>query len=115
MNNLIQQQNSHFRKKIPADAETSNVLIATVDFIDEPVVGLARLKKSVLLEDVTEVSVPTRFMVVIIGSVNCKNELHEIGRCISTMMADNVSSFYFKKTFNFNFFFSFTDFSRSCL
>ncbi|CAD5115761.1 DgyrCDS4706 [Dimorphilus gyrociliatus] len=89
-NGVIHKQNTHFRKKIPADAEASNVMLATMDFISEPVVGIARLKKSIHLEDVTEVSVPTRFMVIILGSINYKNELHEIGRCISTLMADNI-------------------------
>lgn len=43
-------------KKIPAGAEATNVLIGEVDFLDHHVSAFIRLKNSVLLGDLTEVS-----------------------------------------------------------
>lgn len=47
-------------KKIPRDAEASNVLVGEVDFLDSPFVAFVRLQQSVMLGGLTEVPVPTR-------------------------------------------------------
>lgn len=47
-------------KKIPRDAEASNVLVGEVDFLDKPFVAFVRLVQSIMLGGVTEVPVPTR-------------------------------------------------------
>ncbi len=41
-------------RKIPADAEASNVLVGEVDFLDYQFSAFIRLNKSVVLNDFTE-------------------------------------------------------------
>lgn len=48
-------------KKIPRDAEASNVLIGEVDFLDKPFVSFVRLAEATTLGGLTEVPVPTRY------------------------------------------------------
>uniref|UniRef100_A0A3B3DYZ2 Anion exchange protein n=1 Tax=Oryzias melastigma TaxID=30732 RepID=A0A3B3DYZ2_ORYME len=48
-----------FMKKIPRDAEASNVLIGEVDFLDKPFVAFVRLAQATTLGGLTEVPVPT--------------------------------------------------------
>lgn len=53
-------------KKIPRDAEASNVLIGEVDFLDKPFVSFVRLAQATTLGGLTEVPVPTRW-----GCLSC--------------------------------------------
>ncbi|CAD5120156.1 DgyrCDS8731 [Dimorphilus gyrociliatus] len=90
MPNVVHKQNAHFRKKIPPDAEATNVLVAATEIVDEPMMSFVRLRESSSLDDVTEVNVPTRFMIIILGPTELHAELHEMGRCISTLMSDEI-------------------------
>lgn len=54
------QLRNKFIKKIPRDAEASNVLIGEVDFLDKPFVAFVRLAQATTLGGLTEVPVPTR-------------------------------------------------------
>lgn len=47
-------------KKIPRDAEASNVLVGEVDFLHKPFVAFVRLSQATTLGGLTEVPVPTR-------------------------------------------------------
>ena len=42
-------------KKIPPGSEASNVLVGEVEFLDHAIIAFVRLKKAVLLGDITEV------------------------------------------------------------
>lgn len=55
------QLKNKFMKKIPRDAEASNVLIGEVDFLDKPFVAFVRLAQAATLGGLTEVPVPTRW------------------------------------------------------
>lgn len=79
-------------KKIPAGAEASNVLVGEVDFLEHQFTAFIRLNKSCLLGDFTEVPVPTRFLFIILGPKGNIHKYHEIGRAISTLMSDEVST-----------------------
>lgn len=48
-------------KKLPPDAEASNVLVGEVDFLEAPFVAFVRLQQAVMLGSLTEVPVPTRY------------------------------------------------------
>ncbi|KAF7643155.1 hypothetical protein LDENG_00244360 [Lucifuga dentata] len=54
------QLRNKFMKKLPRDAEASNVLVGEVDFLDAPFVAFVRLQQAVMLGALTEVPVPTR-------------------------------------------------------
>lgn len=55
-----QQLKNKFIKKIPKDAEASNVLVGEVEFLEKPFVAFVRLLQATMLGGVTEVPVPTR-------------------------------------------------------
>lgn len=55
-------------KKLPRDAEASNVLVGEVDFLDAPFVAFVRLQQAVMLGALTEVPVPTRWLRFMSGS-----------------------------------------------
>lgn len=78
-------------RKIPQNAEASNVLVGEVDFLPRPIIAFVRLLHSVTLGDLTEVPIPTRFMFIMLGPPSEESsKYHEIGRCIATLMSDKV-------------------------
>ena len=60
-------KNAHFLKKLPKDSEASNIMVGEVDFLDEPFAAFIRLQNSTQLGDLTEVSLPTRFLFILLG------------------------------------------------
>ncbi|XP_041855804.1 solute carrier family 4 member 4a isoform X2 [Melanotaenia boesemani] len=84
------QLRNKFMKKLPRDAEASNVLVGEVDFLDAPFVAFVRLQKAVMLGALTEVPVPTRFLFILLGPKGKAKSYHEIGRAIATLMSDEV-------------------------
>lgn len=78
-------------KKLPPGSEASNVLVGEVDFLSHTIIAFVRLADAVLLGDLTEVPIPTRFLFILLGPKGCQNRYHEIGRAIATLMADEVS------------------------
>ncbi|KAM4576200.1 solute carrier family 4 member 4a isoform 3-T3 [Odontesthes bonariensis] len=84
------QLRNKFMKKLPRDAEASNVLVGEVDFLDTPFVAFVRLQQAVMLGALTEVPVPTRFLFILLGPKGKANSYHEIGRAIATLMSDEV-------------------------
>ncbi|XP_069379339.1 solute carrier family 4 member 4a isoform X6 [Paralichthys olivaceus] len=84
------QLRNKFMKKLPRDAEASNVLVGEVDFLDAPFVAFVRLQQAVMLGALTEVPVPTRFLFILLGPKGKAKSYHEIGRAIATLMSDEV-------------------------
>ena len=107
-------------KKIPRDAEASNVLVGEVDFLNKPFVAFVRLAQATTLGGLTEVPVPTRweqksassnkkplaieitwphtlshlprrFLFILLGPQGKAKSYNEIGRAIATLMVDDVS------------------------
>ena len=81
-------------RKIPGGSEAANILIGQVDFLKEPVVCFARLNKSAVLADLTEVALPTRFIFLVLGPPDSTSiwEYGEIGRAMAALLSDAVSS-----------------------
>lgn len=52
--------------------------------------AFVRLKDAVTLDGVLDVSLPTRFLVVVLGPDTPQISYHEIGRAIATMMSERV-------------------------
>ncbi|KAG7490246.1 electrogenic sodium bicarbonate cotransporter 1 isoform X2 [Solea senegalensis] len=84
------QLRNKFMKKLPRDAEASNVLVGEVDFLDAPFVAFVRLHQAVMLGALTEVPVPTRFLFILLGPKGKAKSYHEIGRAIATLMSDEI-------------------------
>ncbi|KAM9810351.1 solute carrier family 4 member 4a [Neosynchiropus ocellatus] len=85
-----EQLRNKFMKKLPRDAEASNVLVGEVDFLDSPFVAFVRLQQAVMLGALTEVPLPTRFLFILLGPKGKAKSYHEIGRAIATLMSDEV-------------------------
>ncbi|TRZ02129.1 hypothetical protein DNTS_031909 [Danionella cerebrum] len=86
------QLKNKFMKKIPRDAEASNVLVGEVDFLEKPFVAFVRLSQATTLGGLTEVPVPTRFLFVLLGPPGKAKSYNEIGRAIATLMVDDLFS-----------------------
>ncbi|XP_023676482.2 electrogenic sodium bicarbonate cotransporter 1-like isoform X1 [Paramormyrops kingsleyae] len=84
------QLKNKFIKKLPKDAEASNILVGEVDFLDSPLVAFVRLRQAVMLGALTEVPLPTRFLFILLGPKGNAKSYHEIGRAIATLMSDEV-------------------------
>lgn len=82
--------NSSIMKKLPPGTEATNVLIGGVDFLEKPLCAFVRFDKAQELGDLTEVSLPTKFMFVLLGPQKQSSYYHEVGRSISTLMSDEV-------------------------
>ena len=54
-------------KKLPKDAEASNILVGEVEELDAPFSVFIRLNKGVYLGDHNEVPLPTRFIFILLG------------------------------------------------
>uniref|UniRef100_UPI0009B4DE01 electrogenic sodium bicarbonate cotransporter 4 n=1 Tax=Monopterus albus TaxID=43700 RepID=UPI0009B4DE01 len=86
------QLKNKFMKKIPRDAEASNVLIGEVDFLDKPFVSFVRLAQATTLRGLTEVPVPTRFLFILLGPHGKTKSYNETGRAVATLMVDDLFS-----------------------
>jgi len=92
-------------KKIPPNAEATNVLVGAVDFLQTPVYAFVRLAKGVTIPDLVEVPLPTRFLFISLGPCNEHLRYHEIGRSIATLMSDEVIlkiNFFFERQIFFS-------------
>ena len=80
---------SDVKSRIPAGAEATSVLVGTVEELDRQVVGFIRLSQGCLLRNLLEVSIPVRFIFIVLGPPACDN--YETGRSLATLMSDKVS------------------------
>ncbi|XP_010135573.1 PREDICTED: electrogenic sodium bicarbonate cotransporter 4, partial [Buceros rhinoceros silvestris] len=86
------QLKNKFIKKIPKDAEASNVLVGEVEFLEKPFVAFVRLLPATMLGGGKEGPVPTRFLFILLGPSGKAKSYNEIGRAIATLMVDDLFS-----------------------
>uniref|UniRef100_A0A3B3V630 Solute carrier family 4 member 1 (Diego blood group) n=1 Tax=Poecilia latipinna TaxID=48699 RepID=A0A3B3V630_9TELE len=94
---LLSHTQSHQSKEINLKLQNKQMLISpcavtagSVGFLDRPFLAFVRLQEAVLLDSVLEVSVPVRFLFLLLGPPTASLEYHQIGRSVSTLMADQV-------------------------
>lgn len=85
---LKKTHNDYILKRIPAGAEATTVLVGAVDFLDQPTIAFVRLAEGVFMPSLTEITIPVRFMFILLGPRNADLDYHEVGRSISTLMAN---------------------------
>ncbi|XP_063546965.1 anion exchange protein 3 [Cydia strobilella] len=85
---LRRGHNEAIMKRIPGDAEATTVLVGGVGFLDQPTIAFVRLAHGILMPSITEVPIPVRFMFILLGPVTAELDYHEVGRSISTLMAN---------------------------
>lgn len=79
-------------KKIPLNALSNNILVGEVDFLSTPISGFVRLHSPCKLGDITEVSIPTKFIYIYLGPkpTSSSRNYVQIGRALATLMSDSV-------------------------
>ena len=65
------------------------MLVGNVDELDRQVVAFIRLSQGCMLGNLMEVSIPVRFIFIVLGPPS--NDNYEIGRSLATLMSDKVS------------------------
>ncbi|XP_059167054.1 anion exchange protein 3-like isoform X2 [Physella acuta] len=75
-------------RRIPKGAEASNVLVGQVDFLKKPAMAFVRLAEGQLLENLTEVPLPVRFLFILLGPDKGGMDYHEVGRSFATLMSN---------------------------
>ncbi|XP_017773289.1 PREDICTED: band 3 anion transport protein isoform X2 [Nicrophorus vespilloides] len=81
-------QNDTILKRIPVGAQGSSVLVGSVDFLEQPAIAFIRLAEGVVIPSLIEVNLPVRFIFLLLGPREAKLDYHEVGRSISTLMAN---------------------------
>lgn len=81
---------SDVKGRVPEGAEATSVLVGTMPELYQPTMAFVRLAKGCFLGNLTEVSIPVRFLFVLLGPESRKKELYEVGRSIATLMSDKV-------------------------
>lgn len=81
-------QNDTILKRIPAGAQGSSVLVGRVDFLEQPAIAFVRLAEGIFLPSLIEVNIPVRFIFILLGPKKANLDYHEVGRSISTLMAN---------------------------
>ncbi|XP_063315373.1 band 3 anion transport protein isoform X1 [Pelobates fuscus] len=76
--------------RVPEGAEASVVLVGGARFLESPTVAFVRLKEAVRLESVLEVSIPIRFLFILLGPEHPNISYQDVGKAVSSMMAERV-------------------------
>lgn len=78
-----------FLRHIPKGAEAANILVGTMPCLQHPCMAFIRLKNSVVLPQVCEVDIKTKFVFILLGGPDFTN-YYQIGRSFSTLMSDQI-------------------------
>ncbi|KAL1517283.1 hypothetical protein ABEB36_001068 [Hypothenemus hampei] len=81
-------RNDAILKKIPPEAQGAGVLVGEVDFLEQPAIAFIRLAEPVVIPSLIEVNIPVRFIFILLGPKLSMIDYHEVGRSISTLMAN---------------------------
>ncbi|GAB1610813.1 electroneutral sodium bicarbonate exchanger 1 [Argonauta hians] len=82
--------NQHFMRKIPKNSEVANMMVGELENLSKQYLAFVRLQKSRIIGELTEVTLPTKFLFILLSPVGHKHEVLEIGRSMSTMMVDEI-------------------------
>ncbi|KAM7067363.1 band 3 anion transport protein isoform 1-T2 [Molossus nigricans] len=77
-------------EKIHPDSEATLVLVGRATFLERPVLGFVRLQEAAALEDAVELSVPVRFLLVLLGPETSRTDYTQLGRAAATLMSERV-------------------------
>ncbi|KAL5234886.1 hypothetical protein ACI65C_002296 [Semiaphis heraclei] len=83
-------QKESILKRIPIGAEATTVLVGSVDFLKKRTAAFVRLAEGIVIPSLTEVTIPVRFMFILLGPPDPKDiDYHEVGRSMSTLMSNS--------------------------
>ncbi|RZC41851.1 band 3 anion transport protein, partial [Asbolus verrucosus] len=81
-------RNDAILRRIPPGAQSSSILVGEVDFLEQPTMAFLRLAEGVVIPSLIEVNIPVRFIFILLGPKKANLDYHEVGRSISTLMAN---------------------------
>ncbi|NXG67469.1 S4A4 protein, partial [Hemiprocne comata] len=84
------QLRNRFKKKIPPGAEAAHIAVGEVEFLEKPFTAFIRLRQGVALGSLAEVSLPSRFLFILLGPRAKVKAYHEVGRAMATLLTDEV-------------------------
>jgi hypothetical protein len=79
-------QNEYVMERLPPKCEGAAVLTGIVDFLEQPTIAFIRLAEGVKIPFILEVSIPVRFLFILLGPKWQDINYHEVGRAISTLL-----------------------------
>ncbi|NXO79371.1 S4A4 protein, partial [Sitta europaea] len=86
---LKEQLRNRFKKKVPPGAEAAHVAVGEVEFLEKPFAAFIRLRRGVSLGSLAEISLPSRFLFILLGPPKVK-AYHEVGRAMATLLTDEL-------------------------
>uniref|UniRef100_A0A8C5FZN0 Anion exchange protein n=1 Tax=Gouania willdenowi TaxID=441366 RepID=A0A8C5FZN0_GOUWI len=66
------------------------VCAGSMDFLEKPFLAFVRLQEAIVLDSFLEVSVPVRFLLVLLGPPTANVDYHQFGWYMSMLMSDKV-------------------------
>jgi Band 3 cytoplasmic domain/HCO3- transporter family len=75
-------------ERLPNGCEGAAILTGTVDFLEQPTIAFIRLAEGIKIPYILEVSVPVRFLFILLGPKWQDINYHEVGRSISTLLSN---------------------------
>ncbi|NWH26326.1 S4A4 protein, partial [Grus americana] len=87
---LKEQLRNRFKKKIPPGAEAAHVAVGEVEFLEKPFTAFIRLRRGVALGSLAEVTLPSRFLFILLGPQAKVKAYHEVGRAMATLLTDEL-------------------------
>ncbi|NXB58584.1 S4A4 protein, partial [Struthidea cinerea] len=86
---LKEQLRNRFKKKVLPGAEAAHVAVGEVEFLEKPFAAFVRLRCAVSLGSLAEVSLPSRFLFILLGPPKVE-AYHEVGRAMATLLTDEL-------------------------
>ncbi|NXN48611.1 S4A4 protein, partial [Rynchops niger] len=87
---LKEQLRNQFQKKVPPGAEAAHVAVGEVEFLEKPFAAFIRLRRGVALGSLAEVTLPSRFLFILLGPRAKVKAYHEVGRAMATLLTDEL-------------------------
>lgn len=81
-------QNESLMKLLPPGCEGVAIMTGMVDFLEQPTLAFIRLAEATRIPNVLEVTVPVRFIIILLGPKLRDLDYHEVGRSFGTLMSN---------------------------
>lgn len=75
-------------ERLPFKCEGAAVLTGIVDFLEQPTIAFIRLAEGVKIPFILEVSIPVRFLFILLGPKWQDINYHEVGRSLATLLSN---------------------------
>jgi len=84
------KENTKLKSKLHSGAEGASVQVAALDWVTSSKLLFLQLETPAELKGLLEVDIKSKFLVLLVGPIEKRMQLYEVGRAISTCLADDV-------------------------